>query len=134
MVIAVCFAATVPNPVHPFKAKFLMYSKFHILISYAIVLFGLVHIFFVTCLERFDTYALWFIGSAIAIVFAGFINLIRAKSSEKITYSICILTNLIMTFLFCFALLAMQDPQVYIGIFIFGLALFFSCKKRLNLT
>jgi hypothetical protein len=107
-----------------------MRSKIHLIISYLIILFGLIHIYFVRCLDSFDTYALWFIGAGIAIIFAGFINLLKTKSSEKIVFRICILTNFIMTSLFLVALFAMQKPQVYIGIVVFAIALALSLKSN----
>jgi hypothetical protein len=107
-----------------------MISKAHSVLSYLIILFGLIHIYFVSCLHTFDEYALWFIGSGIAIIFAGFINLIRAKSSEKIVSVLCLLTNFLMTSLFIVAFFAMQKPQVYLGIFIFALALITSLKNN----
>lgn len=107
-----------------------MISKAHTIVSYLIILFGIIHIYFVHCLDSFDSYALWFIGAGIAIIFTGFINLIRTKSSEKIVFSICILTNFITASLFVFALFAMQNPQVYIGIFIFVIAFILSLKKN----
>ncbi len=107
-----------------------MLSKIHVIVSYIIILFGTVHLYFTSCLESFDTYALWFIGAGIAIIFAGFINLIKAKSSEKIVFIICILTNFLMTALFCVALFAMQKPQVYIGIVLSAAALILSLKKN----
>jgi hypothetical protein len=106
-----------------------MLSKTHSIISYVIILFGLIHIYFVTCLDSFDTYALWFVGSGVAIIFAGLINLVKTKSAEKIVFRICLLTNFIMTVLFVTALITMQNPQVFIGIFIFAIAMILSLKK-----
>ncbi|MFI5218850.1 MAG: hypothetical protein ACHQNT_05120 [Bacteroidia bacterium] len=106
-----------------------MLSKFQLIISYIIILFGTIHLYFTSCLETFDEYALWFIGAGIAIIFAGFINLIRTKSSEKIVFIICILTNSLMTVLFALALFAMHKPQVYIGIIVFATAFILSLKK-----
>src|SRR5436190_12209428 len=106
-----------------------MRSKIHLILSYLIILFGMVHIYFARCLDSFDTYALWFIGSGIALIFAGFINLIKAKSSERIVYAICILTNIITTILFCVALIAMKNLQVYIGIVLFAIASLLSLKR-----
>ncbi len=107
-----------------------MNTKVHPIVSYLIILFGIIHISFASCLDSFDTYALWFIGAGIAIIFAGFINLIRTKSSEKIVFRICALTNFITTSLFVIALFAMQKPQVYIGIIVFSLASILSLKKQ----
>lgn len=106
-----------------------MILKVHSIVSYHIILFGLIHICFVYCLDNFDTYALWFTGAGIAILFAGFINLIRTKSDETIVFSICVLTNSIITLLFMNALFAMQKPQVYVGIVVFAVAFILSLKK-----
>ena len=106
-----------------------MRSKVHSFISYSIILFGLIHIYFARCLESFDTYALWFIGSGMAIIFAGFINLARTKSSEKTIYFLCIYTNILTTVLFLIALMAMKGIQVYIGIGLFAFALAL-CTRR----
>ena len=106
-----------------------MPSKIHLILSYIIILFGIIHLYFTSCLETFDEYALWFIGAGIAIIFAGFINLIRTKSSEKIVFIICLLTNSLMTVLFALALFAMHKPQVYIGIAVFAIAFILSLKK-----
>ena len=76
-----------------------MISKILSITAYTIILFGLIHIYFVTCLEEIDTYALWFTGSGIAIIFAGLINLIRSKSSEKIVFSNCYYTGVKFSYL-----------------------------------
>jgi hypothetical protein len=106
-----------------------MPSKFHSIISYSLILFGIIHLYFTSCLVAFDEYALWFIGAGIAIIFAGFINLIRAKSSEKIVFIICLITNFIMASLFVVALFAMHKPQVYLGIVLSVIALILSLKN-----
>lgn len=107
-------------------------SKVHSIVSYAIILVGLIHIYFARCLENFDSYTLWFIGSGMAIIFAGFINLARTKSCEKTIYFVCIYTNVLTTGLFCVALIIMRDPQVYIGVGLFALALFLCAKPNEN--
>lgn len=106
-----------------------MHTKFHSIVSYLIILLGIIHIYFVTCLNSFDTYALWFIGTGIAIIFAGFINLLRIKSVEKIVFKICILTNFIMMFLFFISLFILKEAQVIVGIILFGTSLYLSARK-----
>ena len=104
-------------------------TKAHSVITYIIILLGAIHIYFSTCYETFDTDTLWFIGSGIAIILAGLINLMKTKSSDKIVYHVCLITNLLITILFCLALLALHGPQVYIGIILFALAFVLSLNR-----
>ena len=107
-----------------------MIKKAHTVVTYLIIMMGMVHIYFARCLEEFDTYTLWFIGSGIAIIFAGLINLIRTKSKENIVYWVCLLTNFLNGGLFIVALKALQDPQVYLGIFLFSSAILLTIKRN----
>ncbi len=107
-----------------------MRTKIHSIVSYLIILLGIIHIYFVTCLNSFDTYALWFIGTGIAIIFAGFINLIRIKSVENIVFKISILTNISMMLLFFLSFFILQEPQVIVGVILFGTSLYFSSIKN----
>lgn len=109
-----------------------MIEKTHSVFSYVIILLGIVHIFFVFPIENFDTGTLYFIGSGIAIIFAGLINLISIKSSAKLILGIAIATNFIMMFLFSITLFALKEPQVYFGILLFGIAFFLSLRKVLG--
>ncbi|MEJ7698588.1 MAG: hypothetical protein WKF71_02920 [Pyrinomonadaceae bacterium] len=102
--------------------------------SYKIVAFlaialGVVHIAFTACLSEFDIDALWFAGSGLTIVFAGFLNLvlIRTFPKDHLVRGLCITANLITTILFVVAVLTvLQEPQVVVGIVIFALLTIFS--------
>ena len=92
------------------------------ILSFAIILLGVVHIAFAFPLYmNVDT--LWFVGSGMAIIFAGLINLIAVdRGGSKFTKAIGVFTNTFNGTLFCFALQILNEPQVYAGIIIFLLA------------
>jgi len=104
-------------------------KKSHEILSWLIMLLGAIHIYFASCYGRVDEDVLWFIGAGLAIVFAGLINLIKARSDERIVKIVCIFTNSLMTLLFSFSLIVLQSPQVYIGIALFGAALLLSLQS-----
>ncbi len=107
-----------------------MFSKTQTILSYIIILLGMVHIIFVFPIEQFKTNTLWFLGTGVAIIFSGLINLIAIKFPEKFITNICILINFIMMFLFLISLLALQEPQVFVGAILFGSTLYLSSRKK----
>ena len=106
-----------------------MFSKTHTILSYIIILLGIIHILFVFPIAEFNTDALWLIGTGAAIIFAGFINIIAIKKSGNLVRNICILTNASMTFLFLISLFALKEPQVFVGVILFGTSLYLSLRK-----
>jgi len=110
-----------------------MFLKTHSILSYIIILLGIIHILFVFPIEQFNTDTLWFIGTGVAIIFAGFINIIATKSSEKFVRKICILANFSMMFLFLIALFTLQELQVFVGTILFGASLYLSSRKKIRL-
>lgn len=106
-----------------------MFSKAHTILSYIIILLGIIHILFVFPIEQFNTDTLWFIGTGAAIIFAGFINIIAIKKPGNLVRNICILTNASMTFLFLISLFALKEPQVFVGVILFGASLYLSLRK-----
>lgn len=107
-----------------------MFSKTHTILSYIIILLGTIHIIFVFPIVQFNTDTLWFIGTGMAIIFAGLINLIAIKFPEKFISNICMLTNFIMMFLFLISLFTIQEPQVFGGVVLFGTTLYLSSRKK----
>ena len=92
------------------------------IVSYIIILLGIIHVSFAFPLHmNVDT--LWFVGAGMAIIFAGLLNLIaNERSSSKIAKPIAIVVNALTCALFCFALVILNEPQVYIGIILFLIA------------
>ena len=109
-----------------------MISKTHYILSIFILLLGVIHICFIFPIEEFNTDALWFIGSGVAIMFAGLINLITLKFPEKFIRNIYMLTNFIMMLLFLVSLLSLQEIQVFVGVILFGTILYLSSRKKSN--
>ncbi len=102
-----------------------MLKKLHLICSYLIVALGVVHILFtVRAYDGFSLDAFWFVGSGMAIVFAGFLNLMFLKFTEKdlIVWILCLLGNLFSTLLFIVGLFIIGEPQVFIGTLLFGFA------------
>jgi hypothetical protein len=92
------------------------------IVSYLIVLLGMVHISFAFPLHmHIDTF--WFVGAGMAIIFAGLLNLVVIdRGGSKFTKTIAVITSSFNCALFCFALAILNEPQVYIGITIFLVA------------
>jgi hypothetical protein len=83
------------------------------------VLLGLVHLAFAFPIVL-DTYTLWFIGSGMAIIFSGLLNLVAVdKEITRFTKAVATITNACVCLLFALALVILNQPQVYIGIALF---------------
>jgi hypothetical protein len=92
------------------------------IISVVIILLGIVHITFALPIQH-NTENLWFIGSGVAIIFAGLLNMLAIhKGGSVFTHTVAVISNALMCTLFCFALLVLPEPQVYFGVFIFLVA------------
>jgi hypothetical protein len=91
------------------------------ILGWTAVLMGIVHILFAFPIYEFRPGHLWFIGSGIAIVFAGFMNLLgHVIPDGKWQRMLVPFTNLMMAALFIVATFVLKEPQVYFGIFLFG--------------
>lgn len=90
---------------------------------------GLIHISFAYPFQNFGKGMLWFIGSGIAIILAGFINLLHAYLNERKSKIISIVTNGSFAILFCFAVTVLNEIQVYFGIILFASAMIINLAK-----
>jgi len=89
------------------------------IVSYIIILLGIVHISFAFPLHM-NTDTLWFVGAGMAIIFAGLLNLVAIHNGgSKFTKAIAVIINALNCAMFCFALPILNEPQVYAGIAIF---------------
>ena len=85
------------------------------------VLMGIIHILFVFPINEFRLGHMWFIGSGIAILFAGIINLLGQTSQKnKTSFTLVLFANVIMCFLFIVGTMVLHEPQVYFGIVLFA--------------
>ena len=89
------------------------------IVSYIIILLGVVHISFAFPLHM-NTDTLWFVGAGMSIIFAGLLNLVAIdRGGSTFTKIVAVLTNAANCAMFCFALTILKELQVYIGITIF---------------
>ena len=70
--------------------------------------------------------AFWFLGTGIAIVLAGFLNvaMIRDRGHDTVIWLMTLLTNLSFLLLFALASFMLHEPQVFLGLTIFCIASF----------
>ena len=90
--------------------------------SILIVLLGLLHVSFTFLNYHGLSYdAVWFLGTGVAIVLAGFINIamLRDRASDTVIWTMALVTNLFFLLGFAFASYMMREPQVFIGAILF---------------
>jgi hypothetical protein len=105
-------------------------KQLHQVVSWLIILLGIIHLAFASCYGAINEDMLWFSGSGLAIVFAGFINLIRSASDLRIVYIIAAITNAITFILFAAVAFIMPQPQVYAGVILFLIAMWCSMSGQ----
>lgn len=102
-----------------------MLSLTHKTISGLIILLGILHCVFTAWnYDQFTLDAMWFFGTGIAIIEAGFLNVtvIRSGGTDRIVNLLCLTTNLAFAILFTVALLLLAQPQVLVGVLLFAVA------------
>jgi hypothetical protein len=91
-----------------------------------IIALGLLHIGFTPFNYRsFDMEAMWFLGTGVAIVLlAGFLNVvvIREAGKDTLVRTLCLIANASFAVLFGVALFHLAQPQVFVGLALFGVA------------
>jgi hypothetical protein len=92
--------------------------------TYLIILLGIAHILFTIPNYgwRWTLNAMWFMSAGFAIVFAGFLNLavLRGAGADRIIRLLCLISNVILALLFGAAVSLLNQPQVYLGTFLFA--------------
>ncbi|HEX8068628.1 MAG TPA: hypothetical protein VF546_01665 [Pyrinomonadaceae bacterium] len=102
-----------------------MLRTLHKIASYLIIALGGAHMLFTLHdYDSFDLDALWFFGAGVAIVFAGFINviLLGAAGRERTARVLAVITNIFCLVMFAAALALLRQPQVFVGILLFAVA------------
>lgn len=97
----------------------------HKIITGLIIALGTLHILFTFHdYDEFSLRALWFASAGVAIILAGFLNLVllRDVGKDKLVSLLCVLTNFIFVVMFGAALFLMRQPQVFFGVALFGVA------------
>ena len=97
--------------------------------SWLIVALGAAHLGFTFHdYDEFSLDAMWFAGSGLALVFAGFLNVahLRSGGGDRVVRALTILTDALCAVLFVAALSLMRQPQVFVGVALFALAALFA--------
>lgn len=97
----------------------------HKIITGLMIALGSLHILFTFHdYDEFSLRALWFASAGVAIILAGFLNilLLRDVGKDKLVWLLCILPNIIFAVMFSATLYLMQQPQVFIGVALFTIA------------
>ena len=101
--------------------------------SWLIVALGCAHIFFTFHdYDEFSLGAMWFAGSGLALVFAGFLNVahLRGGGRDPLVRALTLLTDVLCAALFAAALSLMRQPQVFLGLALFAVAAFFAASQK----
>lgn len=97
-----------------------MARTLHKLCAVLFVGLGVVHTLFTfTFAERLTQGAVWFAGSGLAMIFAGFVNLAFGRGAagrDRVVRLLCYLTNALLLVFGALAAVAVQEPQGYLGI------------------
>lgn len=97
----------------------------HKILTVLMIALGSLHLLFTFHdYDEFSLRALWFASAGVAIILAGFLNivLLRDVGEDKVVRLLCIITNMIFAVMFSAALYLMQQPQVFFGIVLFAVA------------
>jgi len=104
----------------------------HKILTGIIIALGILHVL-VTFhdYDSFSVRALWFASAGVAIILAGFLNIILLRDAGKdtVVWTLCLITNLIFAVMFVLALLVLPQPQVFVGAGLFVAATVFSLIK-----
>ena len=102
-----------------------MLRAIHKIVTGLLIALGLIHILFTFHdYDEFSMRALWFASAGVAIILAGFLNivLLRDVGKDQLIKLLCVLTNLIFVVMFFAVLFLMPQPQVFVGVALFGIA------------
>jgi hypothetical protein len=100
-----------------------MLRAIHKIVTGLMIALGLIHILFTFHdYDEFSMRALWFASAGVAIILAGFLNLVllRDVGKDKLVWFLGILTNFIFVVMFGAVLFLMPQPQVFVGVALFG--------------
>lgn len=110
-----------------------MLRTIHKIITGLIIALGFLHILFTFHdYDEFSLRALWFASAGVALILAGFLNivLLRDVGKDSVVWLLCILTNIIFAVMFTAVLYLMQQPQVFVGVALFIIATISAILQR----
>jgi hypothetical protein len=104
----------------------------HKIITGIIIVLGVLHVLMTFHdYDSFSLSALWFASAGVAIILAGFMNviLLREAGRDMVVRALCLITNLTFAVMFVSALLILPQPQVFVGAALFIAATLFSLAR-----
>jgi hypothetical protein len=109
-----------------------MLKTAHKILTGIIIALGILHV--LVTFHDYDSFtvrALWFASAGVAIILAGFLNIIllRDVGKDRVVWMLCFITNLIFAVMFVLALLVLAQPQVFVGAGLFIAATLFSLVR-----
>ena len=109
-----------------------MLKTAHKILTGVIIALGILHV--LVTFHDYDSFsirALWFASAGVAIILAGFLNIIRLRDAGKdpVVWALCLITNLMFAVMFILALVVLSQPQVFVGAGLFVAATLFSLIK-----
>ena len=109
-----------------------MLKTAHKILTGIITALGILHV--LVTFHDYDSFtvrALWFASAGVAIILAGFLNIIllRDMGKDRVVWLLCFITNLIFAVMFVLALLVLPQPQVFVGAGLFIVATLFSIMR-----
>ena len=84
-----------------------------------IIAIGVIHLSFTPfAYRRLTDNTVWFIGSGLACVFAGFLNIVWARNigKDRAIYVLCLIANMILLSFFALAAFVIPSPPPFIGV------------------
>ena len=97
-----------------------MARRLHIICAILLVGLGTVHtLFTLTFATRLTQGALWFAGSGLAMIFAGFLNLALSRSGagrDRTVRALCHVTNALLLVFGILGAAVVNEPQAYFGL------------------
>jgi len=109
-----------------------MLKTAHKILTGVIIALGILHV--LVTFHDYDSFsirALWFASAGVAIILAGFLNIIRLREAGKdtVVWTLCLITNLVFAVMFVLALVVLPQPQVFVGAGLFVAATLCSLIK-----
>jgi hypothetical protein len=106
-----------------------MLKTAHKILTGVIIALGVLHVS--VTFHDYDSLtvrALWFASAGVAIILAGFLNIVflRDAGKDRVVRLLCLITNLIFAVMFILASFILPQPQVFVGAGLFIAAILFS--------
>jgi asparagine N-glycosylation enzyme membrane subunit Stt3 len=89
-------------------------KKLYKILSYLLILLGVIHIAFTPVfVSTFSPAAVWFVAGGLALVFLGLLNLIAIQAAKRLTFSTCLIANLIGIVYGILIVIAVTEPHAF---------------------